>query len=266
MFYSGGRKRKGSLPIIGRDSLYLGCSCFALKGDVLRLNKYLSEIGFCSRRQADNYIKEGKLTVNGRPAEMGMQVSEDDEVLFCNKKIREVTERVILLFNKPRGIVCTTQKKDKNNIVDYIGYPIRIYPVGRLDKDSVGLIILTNDGSLVNRIMRARNHHEKEYEVRVDREVTSDFIKGMSEGVPILETVTRKCRAWKTGRRSFRIILTQGLNRQIRRMCEHFGYSVTHLKRVRIMNLKLGDLKEGSYREITKREKEELFSLLGDGE
>ncbi len=231
---------------------------------MIRLNKYLSENGVCSRREADRLIESGKVLVDGRPASVGQQVTAGQEVVCDGKKVESGKQRPILLMvNKPRGIVCTTSDKDRaENIVEFLNYPVRVYPVGRLDKDSEGLLLMTNQGDLVNRIMRAGNFHEKEYEVQVDREVTPEFLKKMASGVNILDTVTRPCRVEKTGRDSFRIILTQGLNRQIRRMCQALGYQVTRLKRVRIMNLRLDSLKTGEYRMVTKEEEKELKRLL----
>ncbi|SDB08618.1 23S rRNA pseudouridine(2604) synthase RluF [Eubacterium oxidoreducens] len=228
----------------------------------MRLNKYLSDIGVCSRRQADKMIEEGRVTVDGRKAKLGQQVEGDEEICVDHNKVRVNQKKVILLVNKPVGIVCTTEKREKNNIVDFLKYPIRIYPIGRLDKDSNGLILMTNDGEIVNKIMRAGNYHEKEYLVKVNRPITKEFLDGMANGVPILDTVTRKCSIWQVSKQTFRIVLTQGLNRQIRRMCEFFDYEVVSLKRERIMNLKLGDLKEGTYREITQEEKEELYRRI----
>jgi 23S rRNA pseudouridine2604 synthase len=230
----------------------------------IRLNKYLSDAGVCSRREADRQIEAGNVLINGITAVMGQKVTAGDKVQYCGKAVSPEEKKVILLLNKPRGIVCTAQKKEKNNIVDYLNYPLRIYPVGRLDKDSSGLLLMTNDGEIVNKIMRAGNRHEKEYIVTVNRDITPQFLKGMEQGVPILGTVTRKCNMEKLEARKFKIVLTQGLNRQIRRMCEYFDYKVLSLKRVRIMNLQLGDLREGEYREILPQEKEELFRLIAD--
>ena len=230
----------------------------------MRINKYLSEAGVCSRREADRLIKEGRVTINGILALLGSILSEGDEVRVDGSLIKGNTKKVLIAFNKPKGIVCTTadpKSKDKN-IVEYINYPERIFPVGRLDKDSEGLILLSNDGDLANKIMKARNYHEKEYEVEVDKPFDDEFLKNMSEGVPILDTVTRKCKLRRTGNTSFNIILTQGLNRQIRRMCEYFGYRVMKLKRIRIMNIKLGNLKSGTYRNVTEEEHNELIKGL----
>ena len=229
-----------------------------------RINKYLSEAGYCSRRAADQLIADGKVTVNGIIAELGTKISENDKVQVNHKTISLSSSRkkIYLAFNKPVGIVCTTdQRREKNNIIDYINYPKRIFPIGRLDKPSEGLIFLTNDGDIVNKILRARNHHEKEYEVLVDKPVTKEFLESMQKGVPILDTITRKCRAKQIGKKKFKIILTQGLNRQIRRMCEYLGYEVKKLKRVRIMNIKL-DISTGEYRLFTASELNQLNQLL----
>ena len=229
----------------------------------IRLNKYLSDAGICSRRQADRWIEEKRITVNGEIAGMGMKVAPDSEVCLDGKPIKKEEKKVLLAMNKPAGIVCTAEKRERNNIVDYMKYPKRIYPVGRLDKDSTGLLLLTNDGELVNKIMRAGNYHEKEYLVSVNKPVTEEFCRKMSRGVAILDTVTRPCKVRQTGPCSFRIILTQGLNRQIRRMCEVLGYRVKELKRLRIMNITLGDLPEGQYRDVTETEFRELERLTG---
>ncbi|MAR21982.1 MAG: 23S rRNA pseudouridine(2604) synthase RluF [Flavobacteriales bacterium] len=228
-----------------------------------RINKYLSEVGFCSRREADKLILSGRVFFNGKQAILGDKVSINDEVLVDNKKIIPSNkDKIYIAFNKPLGIVCTTDKKrEKNNIIDYIKYPHRIFPVGRLDKNSEGLIFLTNDGDIVNKILRSKNNHQKEYDVTVDKPITKRFIQDMQNGVPILGTVTKKCLIKQTGKKTLNIILTQGLNRQIRRMCEHFGYTVKHLKRVRIMNIKL-DISRGKYRKITKSELKEMKIML----
>lgn len=236
--------------------------------DMIRLNKYLSDAGICSRRQADQYIKDGLVTVDGEIAVPGMKVMKNQEVCFRGKKIDLIEALELIAFNKPRGIVCTAQKKEKDNIIDFINYPVKIFPIGRLDKDSEGLILLTNDGEIANRIQMARYYHEKEYIVTVDKPVTFEFLYGMRNGVPILNTVTRKCRVKKLGRNQFSIVLTQGLNRQIRRMCEYFDYRVLNLKRVRIMNIELGKIKTGTYRKLSKNEimklKKELFDEFED--
>lgn len=228
-----------------------------------RINKFLSEAGVCSRRQADRYIDNGEVMINGQVASMGDRVAEGDEVVFQGKIITNTAPFVLLAYNKPTGIVCSAKEKD--NIVDYIGYPERIYPIGRLDKDSEGLVLLTNQGELHNQISHARNCHEKEYEVMVDRTITKEFLAQMREGVPILDTITRPCKVRKTSQNTFTIILTQGLNRQIRRMCDALGYRVRRLKRVRVMNIQLDDLKTGEYREITGVELEQLMQMLKEG-
>ncbi|PHU35237.1 pseudouridine synthase [Pseudobutyrivibrio ruminis] len=233
--------------------------------ELYRLNKYLSDAGVCSRRAADAAIEAGEVTVNGELAVMGMKVTVSDEVRYKGQIVSNVGKKNILLaYNKPAGIVCTAEKREKNNIIEHINYPERIYPIGRLDKDSTGLILLTNQGDLVNKIMKAANAHEKEYIVTVDKDITADFIKDMSSGVYLeeLDVTTRKCRVTKTGAREFRIILTQGLNRQIRRMCQTFGYRVRTLKRVRIMNIELGNLKEDTYRDVNSKEIKELMKML----
>ena len=228
-----------------------------------RINKHLSEIGFCSRREADKLIDSGRVLINGKKAEMGAKVSSDDKVIVNGELLKPTKNKnVYLAFNKPRGIVCTTDTRvEKDNIIDFINYPKRIFPIGRLDKSSEGLIFLTNDGEIVNKILRARNHHEKEYIVSVNKPITKDFINKMSNGVPILDTVTKKCFIKQTHKNQFRIILTQGLNRQIRRMCEYLGYRVRSLKRVRIMNVKL-DLKVGKWRYLKPDELNTLHQLL----
>lgn len=230
-----------------------------------RINKYLSEVGFCSRRAADDLIEQKKVTINGKVPEMGTKVQDGDEVRVNGKLVSPPKEEfVYLAFNKPVGIVCTTDtKREKNNILDYIGYPKRIFPIGRLDKPSEGLIFLTNDGDIVNKILRARNNHEKEYLVTVNRPIFGDFIHKMGNGVPILDTVTRKCFVEQTGKYTFRIILTQGLNRQIRRMCEYLDYEVTQLKRIRIMNIKL-DVPVGKWRYLSEKEMKEINRLVAD--
>lgn len=231
----------------------------------IRLNKFLSDAGVCSRRAADKAIEEGRVLVNGEIPLMGQRISSSDEVLFDGKSVSNANKKPVLIaYNKPVGIVCTAEKKEKNNIVDHIGYPERIYPIGRLDKDSNGLILLTNQGDLVNKIMRAVNAHEKEYIVSVDKEIDKDFIKKMSDGVYLdeLEVTTRKCKVKKLSKYEFNIILTQGLNRQIRRMCQMLGYKVKTLKRVRIMNIELGDLKVDTYRDVTPSEIATLNKML----
>lgn len=246
----------------------------------VRLNKYLSEAGVCSRRQADVMIEEGRIQVNGEPAHTGMKVTSDMAIEVDGKMIGKKARPVLLAVNKPRGIVCTTAEKEKDNIVQFLNYPVRVYPVGRLDKDSEGLILMTNQGDLVNRILRGSNQHEKEYIVRVNKPLTQAFLRAMREGVPIPDTnkvrrsgsymmeedapvvLTRPCQVEPLGKTAFRIVLTQGLNRQIRRMCEYLDYRVTDLKRVRVLNIRLGALETGKYREITGSEYEKLMKLL----
>ena len=232
----------------------------------VRINKYLSEAGVCSRREADRQIEAGNVTINGRTAMMGDRVFAGEVVLYGGKKVSKEEEQILIAVNKPAGIVCTAEKREKDNIVDFINYPKRIYPIGRLDKTSHGLLLMTNQGDLVNKMMRSGNYHEKEYIVKVNREITEDFLQKMAKGVYLqeLDVTTRPCRVEKVGRRVFRIILTQGLNRQIRRMCETFQYRVIDLKRVRIMNIRLGDLKEGAYRKVTRQEWLELQEQMKD--
>lgn len=234
----------------------------------IRLNKYLSEIGFCSRREADRLVESGKVKINGHLALMGDKVSKEDTIeVNGNVVTKPKKEKMVLIaVNKPRGIVCTTTKQEKDNIVDFVKYPTRIYPIGRLDKDSEGLILMTNNGELVNKILRSRNNHEKEYIVTVNKQVTSSFLKKMEAGVPILDTITKPCVCQKIGNREFKITITQGLNRQIRRMCEHFGYRVEKLVRIRILNIRLGNIPKGHYRNVTKAELEELQRLLDGSE
>jgi 23S rRNA pseudouridine2604 synthase len=220
----------------------------------MRLNKYLAETGACSRRQADQWIEAGRVAVNGARAVLGTQVNEGDEVRVDGQPLRAKPKRVYLALNKPVGVECTTDRDVPGNIVDFVDFPERIFPIGRLDKDSEGLILLTNDGDIVNNVLRAENEHEKEYVVAVDRPLTAAFLAGMAAGVPILDTVTNPCRVAQVGRNTFRIVLTQGLNRQIRRMCEHFGYTVRRLQRVRIMHVHLGALPVGRWRPLTAAE------------
>ncbi len=228
-----------------------------------RINKFLSEAGYCSRRAADKLIEQGRVTINGKIPEMGAKISAEDIVRVNDQIITKKEEKPIYIaFNKPVGIVCTTDTRvEKDNIIDYINFPQRIFPIGRLDKPSEGLIFLTNDGDIVNKILRARNNHEKEYIVQVNKPITRDFIQKMSAGVPILETVTRPCKVEQINTFSFRIILTQGLNRQIRRMCEHLDYRVKKLKRVRIMNVKL-DIPIGEWRYLTSKEMKKINRLV----
>ena len=237
----------------------------AAKG--IRINKYLSEAGHCSRRAADKLLEQGRITLNGAVPELGTKVMPGDVVEVDGKAVGQPTkaeDHVYIVYHKPVGIVCTTdQKRERDNIIDAIDHPRRIFPVGRLDKPSEGLIFLTSDGDVVNKILRARNHHEKEYHVVVDRPIRGKFLEDMAGGVPILWTVTRRCEVEQTGPRHFRIVLTQGLNRQIRRMCEHLGYEVVRLKRVRIMHMLL-DLPLGEWRDFTASELEELQHLVSD--
>ena len=231
----------------------------------VRINKHLSEVGYCSRREADKLIEAGRIAVNGVPVVMGQKVTSNDHITVDGHSIDSQGDRqVYLAFNKPVGIVCTTDTRvEKDNIIDYINYPIRIFPIGRLDKPSEGLILLTNDGDIVNKILRARNNHEKEYVVTVNKPITKDFIEKMANGVPVLDTVTRKCMVEQLHKNKFRIILTQGLNRQIRRMCEYLDYRVVALKRIRIMNIEL-DMGVGKYRELTRKELSELNRRIAD--
>ncbi len=233
-----------------------------MQEDVKRLNKFIAETGFCSRREADKLIEAGRVTLNGIVPEMGTKVTNNDEIRIDGKLICEKNEKLIYLaFNKPVGIECTTNLDVRNNIVDYINYSKRIFPIGRLDKASEGLIFMTNDGDIVNKILRARNNHEKEYTVTVNKPITDRFIERMAGGVPILDTITRKCKVEQISKYNFKIILTQGLNRQIRRMCEYLGYEVTALKRIRIINISL-DIPVGRYRDLTELEIKELNQLI----
>lgn len=231
------------------------------KGEV-RINKFLSDAGICSRREADRYILEGKVKIDGITAQMGSKVGKNNQVTFMDKPVTREDKLVLIALNKPAGIVSTTDPNEPDNIVDFVKYGMRIYPIGRLDKDSEGLILLTNDGNIVNKILRAENKHEKEYIVKVNKEITLDFIKKMSQGVPILDTITNPCEVDQIDKNTFRIILTQGLNRQIRRMCEYLGYRVISLRRIRIMNIQLGRLKTGDWRNVTDKEIEGLNKLI----
>lgn len=234
------------------------------KENGVRINKYLSEAGVCSRREADRLIEAGKITIDGELATTGARVQEGQKVCVEGRCVSKEEEEILIAFNKPIGIVCTSAKIEKNNVIDYINYPKRIYPIGRLDKDSEGLLLLTNNGEIVNKMMRAGNYHEKEYIVTVNRPISDSFIHGMANGVPLVElnATTRKCVVEQIGKKQFRIVLTQGLNRQIRRMCEYFGYRVEKLVRVRIMNINIGDLKSGQYRNLTKQEYADLMKLI----
>ncbi len=235
---------------------------FQQKTEPVRLNKYLSEAGVCSRREADRLIASGRVTVDGRPGETGMKVCPGQKVCIGKKVVSRQEEMVLLAVNKPVGIVCTEERRERNSIIRYLDYPVRITYIGRLDKDSRGLLLMTNNGDIINQIMRSANRHEKEYKVTVDREVTRDFLDRMAAGVPILDTVTRPCQVQKIGKYTFSIILTQGMNRQIRRMCEALGYQVKDLVRTRILNIRLGNLKEGEYRQVTDEELNELYENI----
>ena len=238
-----------------------------IENEGVRLNKYLSEIGHCSRRAADKLIDAVRIQVNGQQVVMGQKVTPQDRIEIDGILVEDLREKnVYLAFNKPVGIVCTTDTRvEKDNIIEYINYPSRIFPIGRLDKPSEGLILMTNDGDIVNKILRARNNHEKEYIVTVNKPVTAEFIEKMANGIPILDTITRKCEVEQIHKKEFRIVLTQGLNRQIRRMCEYLEYRVVKLKRIRIMNIHL-DVGVGKYRDLTKKELAELNQLLSESE
>ena len=225
----------------------------------IRLNKYIASSGLCSRREADTLIESGKVTINGETAVQGSKVMDGDIVLVNGRKVTPDDDMVYIAFNKPLGVTCTTDKRDPSNIIDYIGFDERIFPVGRLDKNSSGLILLTNDGSIVNKLLRAENGHEKEYLVTVNRPYDKNFLRSMESGVPVLGQLTLPCKLKPAGDKTFKIILHQGLNRQIRRMCEYLGYKVTRLKRIRFMNITLGDLETGKWRYLTASEKKELL-------
>lgn len=225
----------------------------------IRLNKFLSDAGYCSRREADRLVEQGVVKVNGKTAVMGQKVTINDSIMVKGKNISREEEQILIALNKPVGIECTTDLNNPDNIVDFINFDKRVYPIGRLDKNSQGLILLTNDGSIVNNILKGSNYHEKEYVVTVDKPVTDDFIKKMSTGVRILDQVTRPCKVAKVKKHVFNIVLTQGLNRQIRRMCGELGYNVQKLKRIRIMNIELGNLPVGQYRKVTDSELKELM-------
>lgn len=237
---------------------------FQQKNEPVRLNKYLSEAGVCSRRNADKLIESGAVTIDGKKATMGMKVLPGQVVKVGKKTVSRTDEMVVLAVNKPVGIVCTEERRERNSIVRFLNYPIRVTYIGRLDKDSHGLLLMTNNGDIINKMMRAGNQHEKEYKVTVDKEITPEFIKQMSTGVPILDTVTRPCKVTPIGKYTFTIVLTQGLNRQIRRMCEALGYQVKDLFRTRVMNIELNGLKDGAYRKLTDAELNELYELIKD--
>ena len=230
--------------------------------EAIRINKYLSEAGYCSRRQADRLVGEGRVTIDGKIAQMGDKVTDDQKVMVGKQRVLREEPFIMIALNKPKGIVCTTAEVEKDNVVRFLNFKQRIYPVGRLDKDSEGLLLLTNQGELANELMKARNYHEKEYVVRVNKPLTKDFIKAMRDGVPILDTVTRPCKVRYVDKYTFEIILTQGLNRQIRRMCEYFGYRVVALKRIRIFNIELCKIKTGQWRYLTDNEIQEMKGLL----
>ncbi|CAM1341339.1 23S rRNA pseudouridine(2604) synthase RluF [Tenacibaculum aestuarii] len=228
----------------------------------INLNKYISSTGICSRREAERFITEGRVTINGKPTQLGNRVHEGDVVKIDGKPLKAKPKTIYIALNKPVGIVCTTDSKERKNIVKFVGHPQRLFPIGRLDKPSEGLIFLTNDGDIVNKILRAGNNHEKEYIVSVDKTFDERFIKRMSNGIPILGTVTKKCKVERINDTTFKIVLVQGLNRQIRRMCEYLGYEVKKLKRTRIMNVTLGNLKVGEWRELTSKEMNEINKLV----
>ncbi|HYE12353.1 MAG TPA: 23S rRNA pseudouridine(2604) synthase RluF [Patescibacteria group bacterium] len=234
----------------------------AVQKNPMRINKFISEKGICSRREADKLIEQKRVTINGNIAQIGSVVDIGDEIKIDNKLLKPREDFVYLALNKPVGIVSTTDTREKDNIVDFMNYPKRIFPIGRLDKDSEGLILLTSDGDIVNKILRAGNNHEKEYIVRVDKPITQGFINGMSNGVKILGTITKKCKVELLSKYTFRIILTEGMNRQIRRMCEVFGYQVLKLKRIRIMNIHLEDMPTGAWRYLTSKEMQDLNKLI----
>lgn len=230
----------------------------------IRLNKYLSEAGICSRRQADKLIENGEVTINGVVADIGSRVPEGAKVKYKNRIVRLKDHTVIYAYNKPIGQVCTSKDADKDSIFNYVEFPEKVNYVGRLDKDSQGLLLLTNDGDLANNIQKSTNNHEKEYQVRVNKDITDEFLDGLRNGVPILDTVTKPCKVTKTAARTFKIVLTQGLNRQIRRMCEYFGYNVVYLKRFRVLNVKLEGIKPGQFRELTPAEETKLRKLVSN--
>ena len=232
------------------------------RGNSINLNKFISSTGICSRREAEHFITEGRVTINGKPTQLGNRVFEGDVVKIDGKALKAKPKTLYIALNKPVGIVCTTDSKERKNIVKFVGHPQRLFPIGRLDKPSEGLIFLTNDGDIVNKILRAGNNHEKEYIVTVDKPFDERFVKRMSNGIPILGTVTKKCKVERINDTTFKIILVQGLNRQIRRMCEYLGYEVKKLKRTRIMNVSLYNLKIGEWRELTSKEMEEINRLV----
>ena len=227
-----------------------------------RINKFIADSGYCSRREADRLVSQGRVTIDGRVAVMGDRAPAGARIAVDGKPLSGEGKKVYIALNKPRGIVCTADPRERYNVVDYINYPVRIYPVGRLDKDSEGLLLLTSDGDIVNRLLRAAGGHEKEYEVTIDKPVTDEFVAAMAAGVPVLDRMTLPCKVRRTGRNSFNIVLIQGLNRQIRRMCEHFGCRVKELRRTRIMNITLGSMRPGEWRHLTQAELSGLFEAL----
>jgi len=245
----------------------MSCVAFLIGGfylaEVMRINKYLSKCGYCSRREADRLLEEGQILVNGRIPELGQKVSDEDEVRVKGQLLSPVEEEIVIAYHKPAGVVSTLRKKEENTLANQLNLKERVYPVGRLDKESTGLMILTNNGDLMNQILRGKNMHEKEYVVRVNKPVRLEVYQAMEQGVPILDTMTRPCKITNRGEKEFHIILTQGLNRQIRRMCDYFDLRVLSLKRIRIMNIHLGDLKEGSWRYLTREELGELKKMCG---
>ncbi len=231
-----------------------------------RINKFICDSGYCSRREADKLVEFKRVTINGKVAQMGAKVAAGDVVRINGNLVENHNQRVYIALNKPKGIVCTTDKLERDNVVDYVNYPSRIFNIGRLDKDSEGLILLTNDGNIVNKILRASNNHEKEYDVMVDKPLTDEFIEGMGSGVPIMGTTTKKCKVEKVDTFRFKIVLTQGLNRQIRRMCEHFGFNVVNLRRVRVMNITTNKLPLGQWRVLEESEIEQITSMIQDSD
>lgn len=237
---------------------------FIQKREPVRLNKFLSEAGICSRREADRLIESGQVTVDGKRADKGMKVLPGQDVKVGRKAVSRSPEMIVLAVNKPKGIVCTEERRERNSIIRFLDYPVRITYVGRLDKDSRGLLLMTNNGDIINKMMRSGNRHEKEYKVTVNKELTPEFLQKMTSGVPILDTVTRPCQIKQIGKYTFTIILTQGLNRQIRRMCETLGYQVKDLVRTRIMNIELGKLRDGEFRKLTDKELNSLYEQIKD--
>ena len=235
-----------------------------MSGQATRINKYLSQAGVCSRREADRQVEAGNVRIDDHVAQMGESVFPGQKVIYMGREVKKEKEEILIAFHKPVGIVCTAEKREKNNVIDYLNYPKRIYPIGRLDKDSEGLLLLTNNGDIVNKMMRAGNYHEKEYIVTVNRPISDSFLRGLAGGIPLVElgVTTRKCHVERISKYEFKIILTQGLNRQIRRMCEYFDYRVKKLVRIRIMNITLGDLEVGKYRDVTPEEYRRLQSLI----